>query len=381
MAPYQWSESKRHTIEHRNENYEEAVNRCEIINYYYNHLDKFDKDKEETYFSQVTQGEDDNFEQMVTGESRPKRGRFALIKTPEGILGTKEFSILISSKQYKTILLEEPERGMHPQFVQRMVQIMKQEKSNKRVILTTHQKGIITPWTIFDTFIFRRSEEGNRIISGKSVLDDENIASMKNMRLFTSQHISDIFFARKVLFYEGDSEELFLGELKSQILTGDCSITSKLFNGDDVACSNLKTSLIEYTFIKMNGEGQSEFYHEISDKLQLDHLFLLDKDKGQTGQKHGRIFHWKDGDIENMVLNMCTNNAKLTDDLVKENVITFISNDNIRPIRIKCRRGRSRGKLFLDKRIKCSNITTSVRILLEHCKETDDLALFIKTLM
>jgi hypothetical protein len=138
---------------------------------------------------------------------------------------------------------------------------------------------------------------------------------------------------------------------------------------------------IEYTFIKMNGEGQSEFYHEISDKLQLDHLFLLDKDKGQTEQKHGRIFHWKDGDIENMVLNMCTNNETLTNDLVNENVITFISNDNIRPIRIKCRRGKSRGKLFLDKRIKCSNITASVRILLEHCKETDDLALFIKKLM
>jgi predicted ATP-dependent endonuclease of OLD family len=204
---------------------------------------------------------------MVTGESHSKRGKFALIKTPEGILAAKEFSILISSKQFKTILFEEPERGMHPQFVERMVQIMKQEKNNKRVILTTHQKGIVTPWTIPDTFIFRRSENGNQIISGKSILNKKNIESMKNMRLLTSHNITDIFFARKVLFYEGDSEELFLRELKSQILAGECSITANVFNGNKAKSDEFRKILIEYTFIKMNGKGQSELYHKISGKL------------------------------------------------------------------------------------------------------------------
>jgi hypothetical protein len=313
---------------------------------------------------------------MVTGDGGPKRGRFALIKTPEGILGAKEFSILISSKQYKTFLLEEPDRGMHPQFVERMLQIMKKVKNNKRIILTTHQKGLITPWTILDTFIFRRSEEGNRIISGKSILSEGEVVSMKDIRLFTSQHISDIFFARKVLFYEGDSEELFLGELKSQIVNGECLITSRVFTGD--ASDKLKNSLLEYTFIKMNGEGQSVFYHKVCDKLKLNHLFLLDRDNSNPEEKNDDYhFHWKDRDIESMVLNMCRNNAKLTSDLLKENVISFSSKNNTYQIKSKSKKG----KLFLDERINYINIKQSVKLLLDHCEAEDDLAAFIKRLM
>ncbi|XP_060594641.1 uncharacterized protein LOC132748996 [Ruditapes philippinarum] len=376
IGPLQWSKSKRIAGEFRDDNYREAETRCEIMKYFLEDKGEiFNKEKEEHIFKQLTQIKDYDFKLGKDGKIDLPKGKFALLKTPEGILEAKTFSILLSSKQYKTILLEEPDRGMHPQLVARMIQIMNQEKGNKRVILTTHQKEFISPWTVSDTFIFRRSETKHRIISGKQLLGEKKDASMKDMRLATSQHISDIFFARKVLFYEGESEKLFLGELKRQILTSECSITSKLFNGDEEECKKLKSCMMEYTFIKLNGEGLSEFYHAISDKLQLNHLFLLDKDKSEQ-VKHGQIFYWKDGDLEKMVIEMCKADDKLAKDLVQQNVITFDSTKPKGTFDIKKRKGK--GKLFLDERITCSNITMSVRLLLEHCKPNDDLAAFIK---
>ncbi|XP_060594634.1 uncharacterized protein LOC132748987 [Ruditapes philippinarum] len=394
VGPLQWSESKRLASEYREANYTEAENRCEIIKYFLeDNGEKFDKDKEQEYFKQVTQIDDYHFT-LKDGKINLPKGKFALLKTPEGILEAKGFSIVISSKQYKTILLEEPDRGMHPQFVERMTQIINQEKKSKRVVLITHQKGFITPRTVSDTFIFRCTGTGHRIISGKSIL--ENDANMKKLRLLTSHHVPDIFFARKVLFYEGDSEELFLGELKSQILSGDCSVTPKLFEKDDAELSNkqLKKCLIEYTFIKMNSKDNRKFYQSICKQLKLDHLVLVDReavanmlvDRKPKGEKEDErlkakersrkewetirrdikeehIFFWLDGNIEDMVFAMCENNSKLESDLFKQNV------------------KRKKGKLFLHDRVKCSNITESVRLLLDNCKPEHDLAAFIKRLM
>ncbi|XP_060570751.1 uncharacterized protein LOC132729031 [Ruditapes philippinarum] len=392
VGPLQWSESKRIASEYRERNYTEAENRCEIIKYFLeDNGEKFDKEKEEEYFKQLTQIDDYHFT-LENGKINLPKGKFALLKTPEGILEAKAFSIIISSKQYKTILLEEPDRGMHPQFVERMTQIINQENKSKRVLLITHQKGFITPRTVSDTFIFRCSGTSHRIISGKSIL--ENDANMKKLRLLTSHHIPDIFFARKVLFYEGDSEELFLGELKSQILSGDCSVTSKLFEKDDAVLLNkqLKKCLIEYTFIKMNSKDNRKFYQSICERLKLDHLVLVDREavaymladrkprrekENERLKKRSReewknirrdikeeqIFFWLDGNIEDMVFAMCENNSRLERDLADQ----------------KVKRGRR--KLFLHESVKCSHITESVRLLLDNCKPEHDLAAFIKRLM
>jgi hypothetical protein len=79
--------------------------------------------------------------------------------------------------------------------------------------------------------------------------------------------------------------------------------------------------------------------------------------------KEEHIFFWLDGNIEDMVFAMCENNSKLESDLFKQNV------------------KRKKGKLFLHDRVKCSNITESVRLLLDNCKPEHDLAAFIKRLM
>jgi predicted ATP-dependent endonuclease of OLD family len=398
IGPLQWSESTRITSAWRTENYNEAEKRCEIIKYFLKDNGKtFDKDKEKEYFQHLTQKENYDFTLEDDKISLPK-GKFALLKTPEGILEAKAFSILISSKQYKTILLEEPDRGMHPQILDRMIEIIHQEKGRKRVILTTHQKAFITPWTVSDTFIFKhtKANEETRIVSGTDLFADKRDGSMKKKALLTSHNIPDILFASKVLFYEGLSEHLFLGELRSQILAGTYSVTSGVFEDDKVeANKRLKKSLMEYTLVCMNGRDNQTFYYKISKKLGLDFLILLDKDilykqipkeerknriKMETRDelatkraeylKEKNIFFWIDGAIEDMVLAMCKKYQGLKDKLAAQKMEfpPEVKDDN------------SNGpKLFLhDKGIKKVHITESVKLLLGYCRPDDDLAELIK---
>lgn len=40
--------------------------------------------------------------------------------TSVGIVEAKQFSLLMAEEQFQTICLEEPDRGMHPQMIERM---------------------------------------------------------------------------------------------------------------------------------------------------------------------------------------------------------------------------------------------------------------------
>ncbi|XP_060570753.1 uncharacterized protein LOC132729034 [Ruditapes philippinarum] len=396
IGPLQWSESTRITSAWRKENYNEAEKRCEIIKHFLeDNGETFDKDKEKEYFQHLTQIENYDFTLEGGKISLPKG--FALLKTPEGILEAKAFSILISSKQYRTILLEEPDRGMHPQILDRMIEIIHQEKDKKRVILTTHRKAFITPWTVSDTFIFKhtKANKETRIVSGTDLFTNRKDGSMNKKALLTSHNIPDILFASKVLFYEGLSEHLFLGELRSQILAGTDSVTSGVFEDDKVeANKRLKKSLMEYTLVCMNGRDNQTFYHNISKKLGLDFLILLDKDilykqlekekrknrikmetrdelatKREEYLKEKNVFFWFDGAIEDMVQAMCKKNQGLKDKLAEQKM-------EFPPEVRECT---SNGpKLFLHKGIKKVHITESVKLLLGYCRLEDDLAELIK---
>ncbi|XP_045204564.2 uncharacterized protein LOC123557258 [Mercenaria mercenaria] len=425
IGPLQWSESKRIAPEERERNYTESESRCEIIKCFLeDNNETFDKKKEDEYFKQITQLNDYHFELTDDGRISLPKGKYALLKTPEGILEAKAFSILMSSKRHRTLVLEEPDRGMHPQFIQRMVQLIKQKKNEKRVILTTHNSTFITAWTAADCFIFRRNEteslvdrdaaenirkagenkdvevetEQNRtecrVTPCSSIVG--NGVNLKKLRLLTSDHISDILFAKKVLFLEGDTDLLFLTEVRHQILAGESKLDETLFPCDTKAYNKLKKSLTELTFIKINSKDNLNSIENMSKELQLDHIFLVDRDavkkirqagKNKDGRKQEaeaeknrtpddwrgvrsdlwttrRIFFWLDGTIENMWTEMYKKNKTLEDELKKQKL-------TLEPGQ----------KLFLHESFNSSHLTESIRLTLKYCTPGTDLADFIKILM
>ena len=146
IGPLQWSKSIRIADDRRDENYLEASQRSEVIMYFLEHPSEFDLDKDNEYFTALTGRNDITFklspnsngEQSILVESTSNTklpgGKFALLKMPEGILEAKYFSILMSSKQFQTVIVEEPERGMHPQMIERMLAIIQKESTTKMIV-------------------------------------------------------------------------------------------------------------------------------------------------------------------------------------------------------------------------------------------------------
>lgn len=143
IGALQWTRSEKITLKEKN--YREACTRAEIINKLLT-SDKVDHVKAESIFKFLTFP----FEYTFTSKSNPHEinvketnsSEFHLLKTPEGIIEAKQFSLIIAHRGFHTICLEEPDRCMHPQMVERMRAIFQRESilRNKVVVVISHKQ-------------------------------------------------------------------------------------------------------------------------------------------------------------------------------------------------------------------------------------------------
>ena len=316
IGPLQWSKSVRIAEDKRDENYSEASQRSEIIMFFLENKDDFDLKKENEFFTGLIARNDIEFclttdshcQQTIEVKSTKTKlpgGKFALLKMPEGILEAKYFSILMSSKQFQTVIVEEPERGMYPQMIERMLAIIQKESKVKMIVLTTHNPCFVKPSTISQLTIFKRlkpqigmDKDRTEIIPDLSHIFREdkykpkqNLSDqpgMKTLRLLTRDHLTEFIFAQRILFCEGDSDFLFLTALKElimklslgsyRVLQPIC-ITSGIgpVQLDDI--TSLHKILVSIQIININGWNNASKMHRLCEGLKVDdHFFVCDKD-------------------------------------------------------------------------------------------------------
>ena len=337
IGPLQWSLSKRIATGERDKNYSEASQRAEIITYFLERKDehdKFDLDKESAYFKGLTGrgdiifelAQDENQIIVKSTETKLPGGKYALLKTPEGILEAKYFSILLSSKRFLTLILEEPDRGMHPQMIDRMMSIIGKEKKNKQIVLTTHNQCFIRPTTISKLTIFKRKKledngqfqtktiSGTKLVALKVKPDgrakvkadtssttdvcterEETRVSLKELRVLTQDHLANLIFAKKILFCEGHSDWLFITTLQEHIMEpseGVLHVLSLIMNGqtvqhiDDVI-EKLQNEILSLQVLSISGWSNAKTMRKVCNELELEHAFLFDKDaiiESKTGK-------------------------------------------------------------------------------------------------
>lgn len=456
IGPLQWSKSDKIAADQRGNNYSQASQRAEIITYFLkNEKYEFDIDKEKAYFRGLT-GHDIEFElaedkkhiTVKSTETNLPGDEYALLKTPEGILEAKHFSVLMSSKQFLTLILEEPDRGMHPQMINRMLSIIGKEKKNKKIVLTTHNPCFIRSTEISRLTVFKRIKTGDNgkdqteTLSGlKICMIAKPQSGMKRLRILTQDHLSDLIFAKRVLFCEGDSEFLFLTALKEHIMTpskGILKVLKLIHEGAtdkqlDAHTEKLQNSILSLQISTMKGWHNASLMQQVSNVLKLDHAFLFDKDviidKDGKLRSHAwmtgyesiqkrfteamedkswgevrrdlrgmKIFVWRDGTIENMLISLLRNETKhrplksrrddseiswneksaLIQQLEKQNVCLPIGKWKEKRPEYKEFSDTAAAKLFIDSRVKQENITECVEIFLKACDDQyDDLVQFV----
>lgn len=100
----------------------------------------------------------------------------------------------------QTICLEEPDRGMHPQMIERMKEVLHYESRNKTIIVVTHSPSLVDSTSLNNTFFFSRSENGAKVVN----IYDE-LKGNDNLKMLGTTEFKTILFSSKVLFVEGPS--------------------------------------------------------------------------------------------------------------------------------------------------------------------------------
>lgn len=141
--------------------------------------------------------------------------KFHLLKTPEGIIEAKQFSLIMAHKNFNTICLEEPDRCMHPQMVERMRDIFRSESGDKVVIVISHNPFLMNSITAEKTYVFFRKknyEYSSKVSCGIHAICDIN------RRITDVDTLKKLVFAAKILCIEGVSDKIILEGLFDYIV-------------------------------------------------------------------------------------------------------------------------------------------------------------------
>nr|XP_022298017.1 uncharacterized protein LOC111107224 isoform X1 [Crassostrea virginica]XP_022298019.1 uncharacterized protein LOC111107224 isoform X1 [Crassostrea virginica] len=205
IGTFQWTKSKQISVEYREDNYKNTCTQAEIISDLI-YSGSIETDKEERIFRYLIGGDDIVFEKGDGNNISVMHGenKFPLLKTSVGVLEAKQFSLLMAHEHLKTICLEEPDRGMHPQMIQCMKVVLHEESRNKTIIVVTHSPYLVDSLWFQNTYYFHK----------------KGICSMKKYANPVSDKIAKfpagaedfriLLFSTRVLLVEGKSDKLIL---------------------------------------------------------------------------------------------------------------------------------------------------------------------------
>lgn len=113
-------------------------------------------------------------------------------------LWRQKFSLLMAHDRLQTICLEESDRGMHPQMIERMKEVLHYESRNKTIIVVTHSPSLVDSTTLRNIFFFSRRDNGAKVV---------NVYKNDCLKMFGTTDFKTILFSSNVLFVEGPTDK------------------------------------------------------------------------------------------------------------------------------------------------------------------------------
>jgi len=182
-------------------------------------------------------------------------------------LGTQNLTIIslfrvmakyIRDEEKKCIIygIDEPEIGLHPHNQRQLIFSLKNLSEYSQIIVTTHSNHLIDI-TQIDNIIRIRKESNNTKHYKTNLTHDE-----KKFLEIHGRNLEEIFFAKRALIVEGDTEEGFFPE------------ASKKFQKEE-------NYSFDYNSVSIiNGRGESIwFFIKLLKNLNIPLVILIDEDK------------------------------------------------------------------------------------------------------
>lgn len=171
------------------------------------------------------------------------------------------------------LFIEEPEAHTHPQmqyvFINNIKRLLTKSSEEKKIklqtVITTHSSHIVSQSSFDDIKYFNKNENGTWCRNLKD-LEKEYKSKEKEYR-FLKQYLtlnrSEIFFADKIIFIEGDTERILLPAMLKKIDTNSSETDEKLLSQN--------ISIIEIG-------RHSKIFGKFLDFLQIKTLIITDID-------------------------------------------------------------------------------------------------------
>ncbi|XP_052071065.1 uncharacterized protein LOC127709502 isoform X2 [Mytilus californianus] len=309
IGPLQWTKSELNQHESRDENYENADRRAEIL---LNLLDNelVDKKQEKVFHDQIVHPYEFmklNGKIEVRNTERKDLSPKRLLKTPEGILEAKQLTLILSHKEFSTVTIEEPDRGMHPHMIKKMRDLILRRITGKTVLIITHNPSLIDKWAMSRTFV-----------SSKSILNETICHSICKVpqgydKLCKTEQIhemTNLLFSSRILFVEGKTDKI-VEEAIFCLLIHDDKIS-----GDKRISMKQKHFLLATDIRESSGSGNGRKKKEFCKKMKKEIYILFDNDvKGGTclanededESKGECTFYWKNCDLEQRFIDILDN--------------------------------------------------------------------------
>lgn len=298
---FQWTKSGYIDYTFKSMNYEGVCAHAEIITDLLGSK-LIDEEEERRIFGYLTYPNEYIFRTKLsqTGKTvihvEPQKSTpFPLLKTSLGIIEAKQFSLLMTHKSYKTICLEEPDRGMHPHMIERMKEVLHHESRKKTIIVATHNPYLLDSRSLDNTFIFFKKGIDS-FVKKIGTLDESGIVR----KIIEVQDLKRLLFSSHVLFVEGKSDKIVLQSIFTHI------VLSKRKTPD----------MLSYEIIQMGGKDSQDPLTKFCERINIEHCFILDQDASITTKKENETFDefsnrlagekntfvWEKGDLEDFLL-------------------------------------------------------------------------------
>ena len=150
---------------------------------------------------------------------------------PEGFFHAFLVAFLVVNPAVKTILLDEPTRGMHPLQIRRLRRILSQKslQENKVIIVATHAPDMVHTSQINHIFRFQQLDSGYVEVRTTSVKHDN-----RDIRFISSVESRELFFTRRIIWVEGDTDRRFCDAMLKLVDEGNQVLWSILMDPRDI---------------------------------------------------------------------------------------------------------------------------------------------------
>lgn len=164
-------------------------------------------------------------------------------------------------KQGAVFLIEEPEMFLHPQMQRSLYKTLRNIGQNNQVIYVTHSPHFVTIPEFDEIRIISKNDQGTQFI--QSSLSADNKLKEKFRKELDPER-NELFFAKKLLIVEGDTEKLALPEYAKRL--------------------NIDIDKNGGTIIEVGGKRNIIDFLELALSLQIPAGFIYDEDSSDFGK-------------------------------------------------------------------------------------------------